>query len=270
MNLFRRIALSLSVLSMAALMGCNWSSALPPLKIPIVLVFCDVTNSLMPEEDKEVSLYAGAVIDHLPPRSEFALYPIQIEAQRAPLIAQGKVPILVSDKDRQDYELTNAEREREIKDKIDALYKTVNRNSADNRTCILNALAFANNHLKQYDPSKYTFEIIFISDMIEECNNTPLPARRVKLNKHDIQTEVEQSKSFPTGLDLGSSRITIILPTARVTVDVSQRRRPDVEQLKQFWINILNRCGFEEHSFFDNTQHLSWSIGLPVRFQGER
>jgi hypothetical protein len=265
------VALGCSVLLMMCLIqACTSTSGGPPvMKTKVALIFADVTNSLKPEECKEVARLTAEVINSFPRHTEYVVYPIQIETQRLSPIVQGKVPAAVSDKEKQDYDLSKIQRGKDLNAKIEKLYDEVKRSKDDNRTCILNTLSFAKNFFQQYaDAAKYDLDLIYISDMTEECNNTPVH-RLIKLNKREISKETRLVEEIPEGNDLSNVRVTIIVPTAEVTYSVNQKLRPDMEDLKRFWLAAFNRCGFKEKSFLDNETRLYWSIGLPKRFQAQ-
>ncbi|MBN1347927.1 hypothetical protein JXJ21_00825 [candidate division KSB1 bacterium] len=217
-------------------------------KIKVVLIFCDVTNSLVPVECKEVANIAATILDYLPVRTKYALYPIQIETQRLTPIIKAEVPLLHSDTERQTYEAVKLERRREISSKIDTLYKITNSISEDNRTCILNTLKFAENYFSQFDTSRHDLELIYISDMIEECNNNPLKTQ-VEMDKHDISNEIDLANNFPLHLALSHTRISIIIPTTKETYQVSQQCRPNLDDVEKFWKIILKFCGFKDEQF---------------------
>ncbi|MFL6278067.1 MAG: hypothetical protein ACJ74G_23000 [Blastocatellia bacterium] len=265
------MALGCCGLLMASLLqGCTSTSGGPQaVKTRVALIFADVTNSLKPEESQQVAQLTAQVVNSLPRRSEFVVYPIQIETQRLSPILRGTVPAAISDKEKQAYELAKAQRDQDLAKKIDALYNEVRKNKEDNRTCILNTLGFAKNFFQQYaDPGKYDLDLVYISDMTEECRNTPVHSL-IKLNKREINSEIRIIQSLPDGNDLSNVRVTVIIPTAEATYSANQKLRPDMEDLKRFWLAAFNRCGFNQRSFLDNEERLYWSIGLPKRFQSQ-
>jgi hypothetical protein len=113
----------------------------------------------------------------------------------------------------------------------------------DNRTCILNALNFAANQFKQQFPAdEYDRELIIISDMLEECSDSPF-GRLVNIRKPDITQELKLADEFPEGNDLSSVKITIITPvTLETYVRHAPGKEPPMAELQKFWGAIFNRC----------------------------
>lgn len=88
-------------------------------------------------------------------------------------------------------------------------------------SCILNSLWFARNRLNemagksQIGASRNGFELIIISDMLEECDDSPIG--RISLNKRDTSKEIALASSMPAGPiapNFSDVRITIIFPLA--------------------------------------------------------
>jgi hypothetical protein len=243
----------------------------PKPKTKVAILFCDVTNSLLKDENKEVGLIATAVLNNLPVGTKYVIYPIQMETQRLNPIKEGRVLEPDSDPDVQKafLERTN----KEVIEQIDELYRTTNTPrpanapKLDNRTCILNSLNFAENYFRQYDLKTHETELIFISDMIEECDSTPLQAR-IELDKQDISKEIGLAEKFPPGLNLSHTRITIIIPSTKETYSNAQPgRRPSIEQLKAFWYRIFKNCGLQDSALQNQAQYY-WHIGgVPERFK---
>lgn len=116
--------------------------------------------------------------------------------------------------------------------------------------------------LSTINPSIYDFEIYFISDMVENCNETPLGP--IKMNDSDSLVLLQLlAKQFPHGPDLSGVRITIIIPS---TFDSSDKIRIGADYLKNFWKTIFTRCGMKEEWFWDHI-HIDWiaSGELPDR-----
>jgi hypothetical protein len=118
--------------------------------------------------------------------------------------------------------------------------------------------------------SNNCFDLVIISDMVEECSDGPFGP--ISLNKPDPQNEIEfvrrngKTASLP---NLSDVRITMIVPISEDRpFDSNLRRTPSHFDLKEFWRLILRYCGFKEEWFWD-TNHVQWvSNGeLPERFK---
>ncbi len=245
----------------------------PPERTKVALIFCDVTNSLTKGENRRVGSIAADIVSSLPPGSIYKLYPIQIQTQiPAPIEVDANEDGRLDDEDyRIPPEPANnveegrtaetrkrwRERARElILKSVDGLYDQMNK-GPDNRTCIVNALSFASNYLSTNygDTQKYEPLLFIISDMVEECNSTPLPGQLLKMNKPDISEEIQKAKALsaeqpaPDGRRFGCRLADVtaycVFPASPETPTVPRARRPDRDQVKEFWNAVFGVCGLK-------------------------
>ena len=263
------VALSIAVGAMSA---CVNDALAPPRKTTVALIFSDVTSSLVPEESRRVATLTADVLDGLPPGAKYAVYPIQVETQRLTTVQEGMVA--AGTNEQAAASAVKQQRRKELDQAITDLYEQIKRvrdhgssvGRPDNHTCILNALGFAADQFRQFsDRDKYELELIFISDMIEECNRTPLH-RPIALAKRDISNEIELAETTDLSLDLSAARVTIVIPSTVETYQQSQVQRPDMRELQAFWKHILKHCGFDDQSLGDE-KRFYFSSGLPQRFK---
>jgi hypothetical protein len=250
--------LCLSALTLALLTSCP-----PPPKTRVIFIFCDVTNSLVEQESAKVATHAADVLDGLPPGSLYRLYPIQAETGQLAPLEQGKI-------EREDNPNVEKGRKRSrrqrLSESLAQLYKVTNVNRYDNRTCILNTLGFASNQLRDFPADKYQRELVFISDMLEECDATPL-RQSVDIRKADIGREVKLAGDFPQGIDFSGVIINIITPTTIETYrNYDPKTRPQMDALQEFWFTVFKRCNVAAESI-QNPERFYWSNGvLPNRY----
>lgn len=247
-------------------------------KTMVALIFCDVTNSLTEGENQRVSGLAANIVDALPEGAIYKLYPVQIQTQ---VLAQIKIDLNENDlEDKEDYTVPapaddveakqnealwqqqRKKRREQIHKRVDELYDLHNKGQ-DNRTCLLNAVGFASNYINTDfgDAERFDVRVFFISDMIEECNNTPLPGGAVEMDKGDISREIERASSLQDAnaqpdhasppnpkfkCNLTASTFYCVFPTAADTPQVSNRRRPNRDDVKRFWGEILKSCGLKD------------------------
>jgi hypothetical protein len=263
------ILLALALLSSCARTGGSHQAEAS--KVKVLLLWCDVTSSLKELEIEEVSRIATAVLDHLPAGSKYVVYPIHTETERpVPIIKSGP---LLGDAPTEDYAdanaTSNAERADLIKKEIARLYKeNKEKHPDDRRTCILNTLAASSRFFSQFD-DHYDPELIFVSDMVEDCSNTPLK-QNIQLDKQRFSETIKLVDSFASPPDLSKLRITIIVPTAKDTSTVPSGQRPNTRDLERFWAAVFGKCNFS-HENFTNKERFYWSPeGLPERFLAMR
>jgi hypothetical protein len=237
-------------------------------KIKVILLWCDVTSSLKDLESEEVSSLASAVLDHFPQGTKYVLYPIQTETGRpVAIIKSGPSLEDLSSNDNSDGEApADVDRATFIKDEIKRLYKlNKEKHPDDRRTCILNALDVSAKFFSQFD-ERYDPELVFVSDMIEDCRNTPLH-QSVHLDKQPFAKTIKLVDSFASPPNLSKLRITIIVPTAKDTSTVPAGQRPDPRDLERFWKTVFVKCRFNQNDLTNN-ERFYWSPeGLPERFK---
>ncbi|HJQ31435.1 MAG TPA: hypothetical protein VJ866_04635 [Pyrinomonadaceae bacterium] len=245
-------------------------TACPPQRERVVFIFCDVTTSLEGAERAEVARMAADIVNHLPPGTSYRVYPIQAETAALTHINKELV-IPKREKDEGLQESLDEGRQQELVDELANVSKETNARQDgnerrdDNRTCILNALNFAGNQLKQFPAERYDREIVIISDMLEECTQTPLK-RPVNIKKPNITQELNLAGDFPEGNDFSHVRISIIVPvTPETYVRYAPGKKPPMGDLQAFWKGVFGRCKVPPEA--ENNGMYSWSNGsVPAYF----
>jgi hypothetical protein len=228
----------------------------------VVLLLIDPTSSLTEQENTRVTALTLAMFKDLPAGSKYGIYPIQIAADRVPpLIPDDMVPTAHrTDLDKREYEEKKEVLANIVKTKVKELYKSENRVADDRQSCIINMLGFAERQLKQMsrigglDPNQATYRLVIISDMVEECRDSPLG--QIRLNKKDIDEEIKLADNYTqltSPPDLSNVDITVIFPlTDESPLDLS--RRPADRDLRAFWEKIFRHVQKNRK----NPEHLEW------------
>ena len=178
------------------------------------LIFCDVTNTSRQRRTRRPGPPTADIVDNLPPGATFKLYPIQQQTQLpAPISLDSngngredeedyRIPKPVNSVEAKEiektYEKTKQVRRQKIQDAVNSLYNQLNKGQ-DNRSCIINVLGFASNKFQtEYsgDADRYELRLYLVSDMIEECNVTPLANKVVEMDKPDIDAEIKRAEEF--------------------------------------------------------------------------
>jgi len=243
---------------------------------PLVLLsLLDATSSLNEAEHNRVAELATEILRVLPPGTKYGMYPIQIESARVPaILPDTEIAPQETDVDSKEYVKNELpKREKELSENLHRLYKTGERIADDRRSCIINMLWFAEDHLKQLSGGSVlgpnnVYRLVIISDMVEECGNTPFG--EVRLNKQNIDEEIKLADNFTqvtSPPNLSNVFVTVIFPLAdNSPMDLS--RRPSDRDLRAFWKKILNHCQVRD-------ENLEWiSTGQPPnwsrRFAAEK
>lgn len=235
----------------------------PPHRERVVLIFSDVTSSLLQRESEQVATLTCNVLNSLPLGTRYYVYPIQIEALKLEPMYEGRVMA----HDRASTKVVNDARKKKISEEITRLYgliKTAKRaddyGKPDNHTCILYTLEFAQTIFKQFDEKNTDFDLVYVSDMIEECNTTPM-RRPISLGSKNMPEAIKLAKETDLNLNLSHARVSMIIPAAS-DATYTASGRPNPSDVQAFWEAILSRCGFSEDSVKD-PQRFSFSSRIP-------
>lgn len=250
----------------------------PPQMPRTVLIFADVTSSLSVRESDRVGELTAQALASLSPGTRFAVYAIQADAE-APAFIEGEMPVPRNSREREDAALGRLSLQAQVKNGLADLYCSINWNDPetqeqcrtrriiprpqeDLRSCVLRSLRHASKAIQNAEESHGApVEVVFISDMIEECRETPFGSA-VRLTKTSIgkQTETAGDLSFA---NLRRSRVTVVLP--RVLNDQQGRRadHPTSDKVETFWMVVFKRANADMSNWYFDT-------ALPARLQPPR
>jgi len=230
------------------------------------LMMCDLTSSVDSNLIKDVAHKAHDLLLALPQGSKVEAYPIDDNTYLNPIFS-GELPLLESDLDfHKDM----------FKGKLNALaenlgnaiyfkYKDVNLNkSTQHASCIISSLETAYNFFKDKDKNTYRFELIYFSDMIEQCSNSQagsifICSDRHIPNKESIIAQIE--KKYNPNMNLKSlidNNISMIITTG--IMGDSKCLRSDEQ--KEIWQKIFSKVGYSQSDFAS----FHFRQGLPDRF----
>src|SRR5258708_7390774 len=155
----------------------------------VALIFSDVTSSLLESEKEQVSSVTANVIDTFLPGTEYYVFPIQMEPQRLQPLDHDTIVVDAAPGINQ---AVRTQRRDKLKKEIDTLYALIKPAKAqptrygrpDNHSCILYTLDFADKFFRQFNPALNDLELIYVSDMVEECNTTPMHQRNQACTKY--------------------------------------------------------------------------------------
>lgn len=233
----------------------------------LVVVFVDVTRSLVESERNVVIKKSSEILSNLTPGTEYRVYPIQIETSIVDPVAQGRV---LAPKNALDPEPRRAlqQLKKKVEESIAELYGK-SAAGTDNQSCILNALPTAGEEFRRFRGRhrnrNVELDLVFVSDMIEECDRTPVG--KIELDKKDISRETEAVTKFECDANLSDVIISVVIPaTAGLDPAVLRDRRPDLTDRSKFWKKAFHSCDFPEKRFAD-PEWFNFSPGIPTRFQ---
>jgi hypothetical protein len=234
-----------------------------------VVIFADVTSSLTVEQNKKVADLTKKIIVHLPPFTAYRVYTIQADPEEEPIDSDT----IRASKGPRD-EIKRIEDLKRTADddgeKIKHRYCEVNftrrespcrdvspRPQPDHRSCILEMVeSVSQSYLR--DDQRRPADLIFISDMVEDCDYTPLEGQSIRLIKEDLSADVANISKFRTLQAIGPGvRITIVRPhVTNGPLESPVRKRT----LEQYWKAAFSRFGIDTASWW------RFAATLPERF----
>lgn len=235
-----------------------------------VLVFADVTSSLSTQESDRVGQLTAEVLESLPPGTYFAVYAIQADAE-APAFCDGQMPIPRNSRERDDAIAGRKQLQGYVKTRLADLYCSINWNDPktqqqcrarkitpnpqeDLRSCVLRSLnhaakAIANAESAQRGP----VEIVFISDMIEECRETPFGSP-VRLTRTSIRQQTEAAAKLSIPADLRNTRVTMVLPRVLNDSAGTPSSHPMFGDVENFWKVVFTRAKADMSRWYFHTE----------------
>jgi len=224
------------------------------------IIWWDITRSLQ-EAEKDTGLdWAVKYISELPAGTNYYFLPIHSETQRPAPLDNGVIPEVTSEEDRIRSQVRLKKR---ILDNVNKLKESIQADKGDagyvqrdRRTCILNTINYSAS-LVSNSPGQSLPEIIYISDMIEDCFHQRLRGGKggyLQITQTDIDTQIGLAESLPYEEGMKNARVTVAVPTA--TGGSAPYHRPDMEGLKKFWRAVFEKCGLKP-------ENLHWTVGVP-------
>lgn len=285
-NLTRTISLLFMVLIVSAFNdGCGKETISSPtttIKPSLILVFCDVSNSVDSSSIKNVISKAKMIISALSDGSKIVIYPIDDNDY------PEKILELSSPKNKEDDNFTGILKEQVDKDKKTQLEKLLNEKaveletkinsryeeilndkSSKHRSCIFNTFSKINEFFKNEDSEKYNFEVIYLSDMIEQCNSNVGSVFICGGKKGDLPTKKEEVlKNIDTNLlptinlkKLIGKNISIVITTKMMGSSDYKCLSP--QNHLEIWEKAFGKAGYTKEEF----ELIPFGDDLPNRFK---
>ena len=197
----------------------------PPKRAELV-VFVDTTASLNNEQTTSVAQLAKRLLQTEREYEKVSAYPIN----------GAETPVAIFSEDVTDAASRQKEQREDWARKIDGAFKHTKGNT---QTCILNSAEFASTLLPKGTALSRSVDLVFITDMLEDCPSTPFGGA-VRFNKADIGREISQAAQFQEKkVDLSSAKVYMITPEG-ITPGPHV---PRLELREKFWRTFFTRCG---------------------------
>lgn len=212
-------------------------------KASLFIVFVDVTSSLDGDELQSVGDHASQMVATVAEGSRILVIPILRDVERAKPLLDETFGVSTTSREMADFQARRRTRAEQLRRDVAALVPAVNADNDRARSCISGALRRAAEVIAG-SGGKSRVEIVLISDMVEECDNS-IEGHPVSLAKAHIIEDIDRAKHLPRAklIDLRGSAVTAVIPTARNPRAALHTLRPPVNELAAYWREILDRCG---------------------------
>jgi hypothetical protein len=240
--------------------------------VPIVLAFCDITDSVDQQSIDAMSGKISELAKDLPKGSHILVYPIDNTDYPEPLL---DLDIPDCTNDRLTGHLANLavkkcedSKEQQIDGltaKIRKRYEDLKQSKAQ-RSCIISTLSAVNDYFKNKDRSRYIFEVVYLSDMVEQCNSSVgriyLCSSRSRPNKAGIEKIIDSAYNPSFNLkNLIGTNISIIVSSKMLGSDNSECLFADEQ--REIWHRVFEKVGYSSADF----DSFSFSSAVPDRLK---
>jgi len=227
-------------------LGIPGSSGSSHQKLTVLLMIVDFSSSLTKFQAEQVVNNANTILNEMPVGTSYEIYKLQANWNLATTLEAGTVQ-----------RLTNGGKVQQ--ERTRRLESAKNEPHFGNTSCLIDSLPFAQRFFKQYDPNEYQYELVYLSDMVEDCSS-PLVDR--KLTVSNVQANGLQ---FPEPVDLSDVHITAIIPTLEPNPP-RPNKSPPLSELRVLWREIFKHCGVTE-ARLSKDEWFYFSTFLPIRFR---
>ena len=233
----------------------------------IAVIFCDFTTRTIGDSTsiKKVAENISKLVYSLPPKSKVYICPID-SSPFVEFIDEYEKPIRSSKpSDMQKYKLWNTKKAIDVAAKIINTHKNVYSDMKIQKksiSCIVRTLKTADGLFSQYrnnnDGNDFIYELIYFSDMIEECKNSSVG--HISFRRNFFSKTLNNLHNYKPEFDLSYADVSVIV-TAKQPGQYSDFITSD--QLMNIWKEIFMKVGFSEKQF----REFHFSSTIPVRFQ---
>lgn len=217
-------------------------------KTKVVLMIVDFSPSLSQFQLEQEVNNANIILNGMPVGTLYETYRLQTDWDRATALETATVQGLAD---------SNMAQQERIKRLEAAKYAG---SHSGRSSCLIDSLPFAQRFFKRYDANEYQYELVYLSDMIEDCDN-PLVDRKITLS--NVQSNGLQ---FPEPVDLSDVHITVIIPTLEASPRPNRTPTPPLHELRALWKEIFKHCGLPEERL-SKEEWFYFSTFLPNRFR---
>lgn len=264
--------LVLSIISLFSFVSCNNSSPSTNTsvvdKTVVAVIFCDLTTRSIEDTAsiQKVARDAYQLVQVFPANSHITLYPVDSSPFVRPILEYTKPRKPTKPSDIQEYELENIKAAKYAAAKILQLYRDVYSKKEiyeKSISCLTRTLETANQLFSQYrsiDQGHYIYELLYLSDMIEECGDSPVG--HVSFRRDLFPPTQKNLKNYQPHFDLSYANVSVIVTAEKLAAD---SKFITAEQLKDTWDQIFMKVGFSP----EQLKRANFLPTIPPRFRNK-
>lgn len=227
----------------------------------VAIIFCDITASVDSSSIHQVARNAAKLLLKFPQGSILYFLPIDETPFVEPILKFNKPLIGSKVTDRIKNKRKIADAARILHNKILSRYREINADIESQnfpRSCIIQTLEVAHRIFLQF-PSRnqYAYELIYLSDMLEECEDSPVG--KIFLTDKNYNHAEKKIRKYSPAFSLSDVNLTVI---AAFEKHREHTTYINYEKRKAIWKQIFMKAGFSEEQF--NNSH--FLPGIPARF----
>jgi len=236
----------ITIVSLVAATVCGAAPPLIPEEKPPrhLIVFYDISRSVAEDEEKAGEDDLTQLFDRVPGGTELVFIPICANTDGAPQTSWTVEPLEgITPRHKQEDAIKRNRKKAEVLAKMRALRATAAARSRYS-SCVSPALRRVESFVSTPEEASLT-DVLFISDMIEECEDSLLSNPTSMLDEHfrgalALVEEKSTLLELPRGL-----HVYVFRPHA-VTTAAGKPHHPPAGQLEQFWRKLFDRCGIHQ------------------------
>jgi hypothetical protein len=209
-----------------------------------IIVFEDITMSLAKDQATAAQNIVNEIVDKAPDGAELVVVPICENTDNAPEISEIIPFTGLGLRAKEDAREARKALKQEIAKSMQDILKGTKAATSGYASCVSPSLRVSQRVMRTPSPDKnWVTDIIFVSDMIEECQ-TSILGQTVRLKTADDQFDA--AKKLVGGnqrlMDVANARVFVILPKAISTTRLN-RDYPSPVELHAFWERLFARSG---------------------------
>lgn len=211
----------------------------------VVLIFCDLTASVDSSSIRKVARDAYNLIFVFPYQTRLIIYPIDESPFVKPILDFTYPSKATKNSQIHKNKIWIRNVARSAYDSIINLYHAEYSNSKTGSrpiSCIMRSLETAHCQFMQFKDvsgKKYSYELIYLSDMLEECGTSPVGP--VAFTKKYFRNSLERLEAYQPEFDLSYANVSIIISVEQYAMESAYI---SYEELKTAWKKVFMKVGF--------------------------